>query len=315
MNTAAKPQLKRAAYHCLLEVQPDFLVPAESRQHRPGEFVVSPHVTLADPAAIGLKFAANVAVGSDVAWVRDTNTFVVLPYQLRSATAKVLRATTAGSPIRGELSPQTLAALAQAGILINPKRNVMCEKSFRAEQQRRLAKFQRGGYSPLGSPIHPFHIGALRKYLRYKVRTGAIWLGDAQSKRRYVAHNEPVVRYFHHQLTQLMSATVGQTVKPSYVYFASYQDGADLKKHTDREQCEFSITMQIDFSPEPRGKTPWPICLDVNGKTVTVRQALGEALLYKGIELPHFRSRIPKGCTSTSIFFHYVPVGFKGSLD
>jgi hypothetical protein len=316
MNTAVRTQLSRAEYHCLLDAQPDFLVPAIAGPKGDlAKLVLNPEVTFASAENVGLKFAENVASGKDVAWVKDPQTEVVLPYHLRPKTADALRSTSPGSPISAELPLQTLHVIAHAGILIDPKRAAIEARAFAAEQQLRQARFQRRRYSPLGSPIHPFHVGALRRYLRYKIRTGAIWLGDAQSKRRYVAHNEPVIRYFHHQLTKLMSATVGQRVKPSYVYFASYQDGADLKKHTDREQCEFSITMQIDFSPEPRSKTRWPICLEVNRKVVKVRQALGEALLYKGIELPHFRSRIPQGCTSTSIFFHYVPVEFKGRLD
>jgi hypothetical protein len=316
MSTAPKIQLSRSGYHCLLDAQPDFLVPSQP-EHKFDikRLIRSTNASLGSAARTEAPFANNVATGPDVAWVTNPYTEVVLPYQLRPHTADVLRATPIDSAVATQLRPSTLLALTHAGILIDPKHALKEAESFLDDQYHRQAKFRRSKYSPLGSPIHPFHIGALRRYLRYKIRTGAIWLGDAQSKHRYVAHNEPVVRYFHHQLTKLMSATVGQPVKPSYVYFASYQDGADLKKHTDREQCEFSITMQIDFSPEPRGKTPWPICLEVNGKAVKVRQALGDALLYKGIELPHFRSRIPRGCTSTSIFFHYVPAGFKGPLE
>jgi hypothetical protein len=48
---------------------------------------------------------------------------------------------------------------------------------------------------------------------------------------------------------------------------------------------------------------------------VTVFQAIGDALLYRGRELPHSRDALPEGHTSTSIFFHYVREDFAGSLD
>jgi hypothetical protein len=48
---------------------------------------------------------------------------------------------------------------------------------------------------------------------------------------------------------------------------------------------------------------------------VTVFQALGDGLLYRGGELPHFRDVLPEGQTSTSLFFHYVPGDFTGSLN
>ena len=75
---------------------------------------------------------------------------------------------------------------------------------------------------------------------------------------------------------------VGEVVKPSYVYLASYLSGAELKRHTDREQCEFSVTLSLDFSPEPQVVNPWPIRLDTAQGDVAVYQALGDGLIYRG---------------------------------
>jgi hypothetical protein len=91
--------------------------------------------------------------------------------------------------------------------------------------------------------------------------------------------------------------------------------GAELKKHTDREQCEFSVTLCLDYSPEPERETPWPIRLDTPTGQVTVYQAIGDGLAYRGTQLPHYRDVLPDGQTSTSIFFHYVRADFSGSLD
>jgi hypothetical protein len=112
-----------------------------------------------------------------------------------------------------------------------------------------------------------------------------------------------------------VTAFAGEPVKPSYVYLASYQSGAILEKHTDREQCEFSMTLCLDYSPEPRHATPWPLHLHKKSGKVTVFQAIGDALLYRGCQLPHSRNRLAEGQTSTSIFFHYVREDFTGSLD
>jgi len=177
------------------------------------------------------------------------------------------------------------------------------------------ASYREKGYAPLSGLIHPFHVAALRRYYRCLIRTGMIRLGDEQSSLRYVVHNEPVARFFHQQIAPLLSAVAGQTLKPSYVYLASYLSGAELKKHVDREQCEFSITLCLDFSPEPDLGTPWPICLDTANGKVTVHQALGDGLAYRGTRLPHYREKLGPGQTSTSIFFHYVSADFKGRLD
>lgn len=171
------------------------------------------------------------------------------------------------------------------------------------------------GYAPIAGLIHPFHVAALRRYYRHLIRTGAIQLGDRQSSRRYIAHNEPVARFFHQQITARLSQLAGEALRPSYVYLASYLSGAELKKHVDREQCEYSVTFCLDFSPEPELATPWPIRLDTASGTVKVYQALGDGLAYRGTRLPHYRDALGEGQTSTSIFFHYVPEGFQGPLN
>ena len=78
------------------------------------------------------------------------------------------------------------------------------------------------GYAAIPNLIHPFHIAALRRYYRYLIRSGVIRLGDRQSPLRYVAYNEPVARFFHENITKKLSSVVGETIKPSYVYLASY---------------------------------------------------------------------------------------------
>ena len=117
-------------------------------------------------------------------------------------------------------------------------------------------------------------------------------------------HNEPLARFFHHQIASVMSALAGEELKPSYVYLASYLSGAELKKHTDREQCDFSMTFCLDYSPEPEAATPWPIQLQTKNGMVAVYQALGDGLAYRGTRLPHYRGVLGEHQTSTSIFFH-----------
>jgi hypothetical protein len=205
--------------------------------------------------------------------------------------------------------------LERAGILVSEESTARRRGEREESVRRSSALFQKRGYAPLHGLIHPFHIAALRRYYRQRIRTGTIPLGDGQSPRRYVAYNDPVVLFFHRQIANTFSMVTGEPIKPSYVYLASYLSGAELKKHVDREQCEFSITLCLDFSPEPAVVTPWPICLDTPTGKVRVYQALGDGLAYRGTRLPHYRSPLPNGQTSTSIFFHYVPAQFSGSLD
>lgn len=252
--------------------------------------------------------------GTDTAWVSDPATRALLPFWVGTELRHTLESAAPGEPLTGPMNPQLLRVLQCARILVDPAEEARRQAEWVAIVESARAHFQRG-YVPLAGLIHPYHLGALRRHFRRQIRTGAFPLGDDQSALRHVAHNEPVARFFHHQLTGVMSAIAGELVKPSYVYFASYQGGAELERHTDREQCEFSITFCVDYTPEPASATHWPICLDTAQGTVIVYQALGDALLYRGCQVPHYRKRLWRGATSSSIFFHYVRRNFAGPLN
>jgi len=284
---------------------------------------------------------SGFALQGATAWVRNPATGNLLPFWLGPQLEAAVRALRLNDPVPSSVPAVSRRLLAAAGILtsedrdscvgpghgpgqaaqaaLRPPTGSQIRSHMDAKYDERITQaaslFREKGYAPLSDLIHPFHIAALRRYYRYLIRTGAIKLGDGQSPRRYVAHNDPVARFFHHDIAATLSAVAGEPLKPSYVYMASYLSGAQLKKHTDREQCEFSVTLCLDFSPEPALETPWPIRLDTPAGTVTVYQALGDGLAYRGTRLPHYRDTLGEGQTSTSIFFHYVAADFSGSLD
>lgn len=313
------PEFSPNLFYCDLHEQPDHLVPeyALALAEVGGELVVHPRCLLTrgselPPELLGKEsLVESFALQGSVAWVPHPAAGGLQPFLLNDQLAKRLRSS---DFVFSELPQNVQKALLMAGILIRSD----------AEEERpnwsklldeAAGRFKQYGYAPVAGLIHPFHVSALRRYFRHRIRTGGMTLGDGQSSRRYVAHNESVARFFHHQLAPVVTAVAGEEVKPSYVYAASYQGGAKLERHTDREQCEFSITFCLDYSPEPWLATGWPLQLHTPAGTVTVYQAIGDALLYRGRELPHSRPTLSHEHTSTSIFFHYVREGFAGSLD
>ena len=108
----------------------------------------------------------------------------------------------------------------------------------------------------VGGLVHPVQLAALRRYYRALVAEGHVALGDGQVALRYIAHDEPLARVLHAQLRGFVSDLAGAPFKPSYVYFSSYREGATLAPHTDRAQCELSISLLLDYTPEPDGASP-----------------------------------------------------------
>ena len=314
-------------FYCLLDELPLHLIPRHmlSSVYSPGEHKEELRLNplcqfLRDgevPSDLGAcrDFLDGFALQGTVAWVRQPETDVLSPFWVGPKLESVLANYNSGQFEPGCLSESDAQLLSSAGILSSAGSSVQAGQLWRAQIARSAQMFEQRSYAPTRNLIHPFHVAALRRYYRNMIRAGNILLGDVQSSRRYVAHNESVARFFHHQIAPAVSAVVGEPVKPSYVYLASYMSGAELKKHTDREQCEFSITLCLDFSPEPRHETPWPIRLEPSGGEVIVYQGLGDGLVYRGTRVPHYRSPLPEGQTSTSMFFHYVPQDFAGSLN
>jgi hypothetical protein len=312
---------------CLLDELPLHLIPrpyAESslslsRNH--DTFFLNPDCAVLSEGIVPPELEAcrdllkNFNLQGTIAWVRDSSTGILQPFWIGQRLKPFVFQLKVGEPAPASIPPSVRSLLIAAGILMSHAKAEQHAEAWSEVTSKGQAHFRDKSYSPLCSLIHPFHVAALRRYYRHAIRRGAIRLGDEQSSRRYVAHNENVARFFHRQLANAVSAIVGEPVKPSYVYMASYLPGAELKKHTDRAQCEFSVTLCLDFSPEPDLATSWPILLDTPAGTVTVYQALGDGLVYRGTRVPHYRTRLGEGHTSTSIFFHYVPADFSGSLE
>lgn len=325
MGTASRQNysatLPANRFHCLLDDLPLHLAPRSSRRavgcgdSEGSLFLSSNCVFCFDeqlPEGLDREIVSGFALGGCIAWVRQPGSGMLMPFWLSPELWDALRDWPRGGS--ETISQDTCTILSEAGILSPPGFQEKAESEWEGRIARSSALFQETGYAPLAGLIHPFHVAALRRYYRTLIRTGKMELGDRQSSRRYIAYNDPVARFFHQQIAMALSTVAGEPLKASYVYLASYLSGAKLKKHTDREQCEFSVTLCLDFSPEPTLETPWPIRLDTPRGTVTVYQALGDGLAYRGTRLPHYRDVLSDGRTSTSIFFHYVSADFAGPL-
>jgi len=91
----------------------------------------------------------------------------------------------------------------------------------------------------------------------------------------------------------------GLSLFKTYTYARIYKKGTILKIHRDREACEISITMDL-------GGDPWDIwVLDRDENPIKVKLNPGDALLYRGCEIWHWRAKFD-GDEHTQVFMHWV---------
>lgn len=313
--------VRKLAFHCGLDYQPDYWVPHALRPLKADNprrtWVVNPNALFSQTGACPfpwISFAQAVRPSGPAIWVMDPVTGVVTPFAVGSRVSGVVQGLRPGERIAASFAPDTIDLLASAGIIYSPEdREAKCSL-WKQTIERARGDFAEG-YVHLGALLPPCMIGAARVYFRRLIRSGLTFLGDRQTARRRIMHNEPVARFVHHQLVSVVSAVAGTEMKPSYAYFASYEEGAVLGWHVDREQCEVSLSMLIDYFPEPPTESPWPLLLETPDGIVPIYQKLGDSLMYRGRTLRHAREELCSGHTSTHLFLHYVLRDFSGSLD
>jgi hypothetical protein len=264
--------------------------------------------------AARVAFTDQFCPSNTAVWVEDPATLAIWPFWVGPEYYPFLARMTPGQPVADDLPVHIQWALAQAHVLVEPNHLGRRRQEWH-ERVVACAKEFDGGYVTVPDLIHPFHLGALRRFYRHRTRAGFFRVGDEQVSRRFAAHNESMARFIHGQLVHAVSHIARKVLKPSYAYFVSYLSGAKLARHVDRAQCDYSVTLCIDASPEPEAESPWPIKVETAAGAKEVHQRLGDALLYRGCLVPHSRAPLPKGLTSTSLLLHYVAESFDGPLS
>jgi predicted 2-oxoglutarate/Fe(II)-dependent dioxygenase YbiX len=100
--------------------------------------------------------------------------------------------------------------------------------------------------------------------------------------------------------TPEVSEILEETVLPTYTYARVYKNGSVLKKHSDRNSCEISLTLHLG------GDQDWPIFIkSPEGKDQSVVLAPGDAMMYRGTIAEHWRDEYV-GNEYTQVFLHYV---------
>jgi hypothetical protein len=314
-------------FYCLLDAYPDELVPERFRRaaHDDAQdtqaLIVNPLCWFSDEGIPPLQIASqlllmqNFLLDCYTVWVEDSITGNYIPYALGPEYSKILQDLRAGGLTIQDLPIDVLTNLLLARIVTKRDFIATQRQEWTKKISQAHAQFQKGHYAALQDLLPPLMIGALRRYYRSLFQKDYLKVGDGQCSLRYGFHNESITRFLHYQFNGIINYVVGALVKPSYTYLGAYQGGAELLRHIDRAQCEYTMTFCVDYSPEPQKETPWPIYVSTPEGEVDTFQCIGDGLLFKGRELPHYRYKLEEGSSSTSIFFHYVDIDFQEPLD
>lgn len=306
---------RRAFFDAALGSAEFNLVPRSLRARRPLDesWVVSKGVMFQRgkelPALLARSKLDLLETPTPIAWVRHPGTGMVFPY--RSSLAQVAALLGGAAAFDAE----TKRVFDYAQILVAKDWDARETRRFRKLLEEGRTKLAQDGYVVLRGLVPPLFLASMRRYYRMLAKEGYLELDTTQViGKRETLHDDRVLRYLHGQMAPVLCAVTGEAIKPSYSLVSRYFEGAVLKKHVDRPQCLWNVSLAIDADPETDAETAWPIYLRARNRTAAVRLELGDALIYRGTDVPHWRKELGKGKSVTMGLLHFVAKTFRGPL-
>ena len=241
---------------------------------------------------------------------------LISPYHLNHVHAEIVTGLLQGTITVDELSEEQFCILKEVELLVSPKEQALKVEKF--EQQLIDAKtfLAANQYLVLNTHFNLIQINSQRQYYKELLVRGYFQPSDFQVANRNHIHNEAYSRFIHYQLTELLDKILPEPVKPSYCFLAHYYGGAVLEKHKDRKQCEWNVSMPLDYSPHADANNSWPIYIQKDSDEIMeVKLAVGDVVIYRGSKLFHWRDMLEVDKTATVCFFHFVNDKFKVKLD
>ena len=119
----------------------------------------------------------------------------------------------------------------------------------------------------------------------------------------------PQYRQIHTDIRFKLENILGRKLYNTYYYDRFYFPGQQLVKHTDRDACEISVT--VNCSTNLKGKdADWPIWVETPaGVAESAVLHPGDGMIYKGCERPHWRDPMPKPkqwFRNTEYYYHQI---------
>jgi len=134
---------------------------------------------------------------------------------------------------------------------------------------------------------------------------------DIQVPDTYGCYGDIAMETLMLKIKPTMEKETSLKLNPSYTFLRIYKKGDILSRHKDRFSCEISTTLNL-------GGDPWPIYLEPSGeegkKGIKVDLEPGDMLVYRGIELEHWREPF-KGNECVQVFLHYNNSATKGAKE
>ena len=150
------------------------------------------------------------------------------------------------------------------------------------------------------------------RYISQFTTEFGVW-NDEQVPNTYSHYADIAMETLLLRTQPIMEKKTGLKLYPTYSYARIYKPGDILHRHKDRFSCEISTTLNLGGDPwpihlEPKKNVGIPdgkkITVSSKNKGITVNLKPGDMLVYRGMELEHWREEF-QGDNCAQVFLHY----------
>jgi len=116
-------------------------------------------------------------------------------------------------------------------------------------------------------------------------------------------YNKPIFKKLHYECKNRVEYLLQEKLYPTYYFDRFYFTGSKMDKHVDREACEISVSLNISTNLD----YDWGLWFDLD-EPIECFTEPGDAVIYRGIEIPHWRNKLKGNKKSYfhQLFLHYV---------
>lgn len=189
---------------------------------------------------------------------------------------------------------------------------------------RVVGQYDANGYALIEQLIAPEIAAAFVAMLKKDVGPNALPLSSVREFPNLLTrpafevygHFYPPMLTFLWGLTPIVEQIVGRELLPTYDYLRIYREGDICRVHHDRQSCEHSLSLTLDYSDG----APW--ALDIGQQVIepsskiepdfgsepftSLSMDIGDAVLYRGVHHRHGRLMPNPNAWSVHLFLHWV---------
>ena len=161
-------------------------------------------------------------------------------------------------------------------------------------------QFQHSGYAVLKNVINPEEADQLYQYTIKNLEKGNLDDGQVPGSPSFYQDKEVV--QLQQRLKPQLECAINKTLLPVFNYHRIYRTGAVLRMHKDSTRAEISASINLGQKGDPWDL--WLLDYDENPHRIILEP--GDALIYNGLKLYHWRGKLTYSDYVSQIMFHFV---------